>query len=501
MSQPGRTQSNPNLTEKDSSEMDFAALIAQHERALAGHTNQRAAAHTEQRTMATGLAEGASLSDAQQARFSELATNKTNLDAKIAEEERKLVELRAAQADEERSAADALHTRSTDAKPQPLQTINREERTYSPDNAKREGRSFISDLYRAQFRSDYSAAARLEAHANEVRVEGEAGGEQRAVGTGAFAGLIPPVYLTEEAALMARAGRVFANIVRHLDLPAEGQSIIIPRGTTSSLTAVQTAENTNVASQDVAFTNLTVPVVTIAGQQDVSRQSLERGGADVDKLIYADLAADYAVRLDQQCLVGTGASGQMLGLFNTGGIPTVSAFTAAAAADTFYRKVAGAIVTVLTNRYLAPSGIVMHPRRWGWLTSLVDASNRPLVVPNPNGPSNAQGHFTEPLDTNSSAPVGWMQGVPIYTDANLPTAVGTGPEDQVVVTRLEDLLLWEDGDGSPKQLNFEQTLGNQLTVKLVAYGYAAFTAGRYPGASAFIGGNAASGFGLVAPTF
>ena len=37
-------------------------------------------------------------------------------------------------------------------------------------------------------------------------------------------------------------------------------------------------------------------------------------------------------------------------------------------------------------------------------------------------------------------------------------------------------LLWEESQ-APRQLRFEQTLGNQLTVKVVAYGYAAFTAG------------------------
>ena len=70
------------------------------------------------------------------------------------------------------------------------------------------------------------------------------------------------------------------------------------------------------------------------------------------------------------------------------------------------------------------------------------------------------------------------------------------------MARREDLLLWEDGDGMPRELRFEQTLGNQLTTKLVVYGYAAFTAGRYPTAVGVVGGNAGTaGFGLVAPTF
>ena len=50
-------------------------------------------------------------------------------------------------------------------------------------------------------------------------------------------------------------------------------------------------------------------------------------------------------------------------------------------------------------------------------------------------------------------------------------------------------------DCLPKELRFEQTLGNQLTVKLVSYGYAAFTAGRFPTAVGIIGGNSAAGFG------
>jgi hypothetical protein len=54
----------------------------------------------------------------------------------------------------------------------------------------------------------------------------------------------------------------------------------------------------------------------------------------------------------------------------------------------------------------------------------------------------------------------------------------------------------------PAQLRFEQTLGQNLTTKLVAYGYAAFTAGRYPQAVSRVGGaDTAAGNGLVAPTF
>ena len=69
------------------------------------------------------------------------------------------------------------------------------------------------------------------------------------------------------------------------------------------------------------------------------------------------------------------------------------------------------------------------------------------------------------------------------------------------VVNTDHQLLWENGGGMPTQLRFDQTLGNQLTVKLVAYGYFAFTAGRYPTATSLIGGNSAGGFGQIAPVF
>jgi hypothetical protein len=95
-----------------------------------------------------------------------------------------------------------------------------------------------------------------------------------------------------------------------------------------------------------------------------------------------------------------------------------------------------------------------------------------------------------------------MQGLPVVTDANIPTNVGTNLEDVILVVDADAILLWEDGDGMPRQLRFEQTLGQNLTIKLVAYGYTAFTAGRYPQGVARVGGaDATAGQGLVAPTF
>lgn len=374
---------------------------------------------------------------------------------------------------------------------------NDREATYSKRKNEREKVSFFTDLYAMNTgRASGAIAERLQAHEKETIGTIS----ERAATSGSFGGLVAPQYLVDLAAPIARAGRPAADVVRHLTLPEQGTSIIVPKQTAPTSVAVQATQNTSVSSSDAGVTDLVIPVATIAGQTDVSRQSIERG-AQIDELLFSDLVGAYNVNLDAQVLAGTGSNGQMMGILNTAGVIQMPAFAAAVTPGTFWSKFAGAIVQVQTNRFLAPTGVIVHPRRWAWLTSLLDSNNRPLVVPNTNGPQNAQGHYTEPIDTPSAAPAGWFQGVPIYTDSNMPTAVGSGPEDQVIVSRLEDLLLWEENGGIPRQLRFDQTLGGQLTVKLVAYGYAAFTAARYPGATALIGGNAAAGNGLIAPTF
>lgn len=370
---------------------------------------------------------------------------------------------------------------------------------YNPDSARR-NMSFFSDMYAADQLGSSDARERQARHQRQARDSVFAGNE-RAATTSTFAGLIPPQYLVDEYAPLARAGRPIANSARQLPLPPEGMSFVIPRGTVGTDVEIQTAENTVLATQDPQNLNLTVPVATAGGHQPVSRQTLERGTPGIDELIYADLAAAYAVALDKQVIAGTGASGQAFGILNTAGIGQSSAFTAAVTPQTLYAKTAGAVNTIETTRLLPPDVIFMHPRRWNWLTSQFDTAGRPLVVPNPQGPLNALGVIEGLADLQMPTIVGTQNGLPVVLDASLPATVGAASEDVELVARRADLILWEDGDGAPRQLRFDQTLGTQLTVELVAYDYFAFTAGRYPTAVAVVGGNSTAGNGLVAPAF
>lgn len=382
----------------------------------------------------------------------------------------------AAELDDAGSAPDSTRT-------DPVVQVTSEPLTYREGC----GHSFVTDAFRAQFRNDPQAQARISRHQAEMEdIEG------RDVATSAFAGLVVPQYLTDFYAPLARAGRVTANLCRSVPLPDAGMTVNISRITTGTATAVQASENSAVQETDIDDTLLTVDVRTIAGQQDVSRQAVERGTL-IDQVVLEDLAGSYAAALDAQVINGSGSSGQMLGILGTSGINAVTYTDASPTVAEAFPKIADAIQQINTARYLPADVIVMHPRRWGWFTAAVDTQTRPLVVPNQNAPQNAVG-VGQPAEYG---PVGTLFGLPVYTDANIPTNLGGGTnEDRIIVTRSSELFLWEQGSGAPRALSFEETAPGNLTIKFVVFGFAAFTAGRYPASSSVI-----SGTGLATPTF
>jgi len=401
--------------------------------------------------------------------------------------------------------------------------VGAEARTYNrPGEARgveNGGTSFFRDAVFAEM-GDYSARDRLARHQREAEVENEI--SKRATTTGSFAGLVIPQYLVGLSALASRNGRPVSNSISRLPLPDEGMSLLIPRGTTGVSVAAQATENSAVSSTDEVWANLSVPVVTAAGQQDVSRQSIERGAPGLDQLIYADLASAYAAEIDRQVITGTGASGQALGFLNTAGIFQSTAFAAAATATTAYSKIAGCVNSIESaGTTTGPADlIVMNPRRWSWLLLQVDTAGRPLITPtagdtvnmNGLGANTAPGYYSGNMDApndftgadfTSRVVRGYFQGLPVVTSASVPINLGDGAlEDVVGVLSTRHHLLFENGDGMPTQLKFEATLANSLTVKLVSYGYFAYTASRYPLATALAGGNAGtSGFGLTSVVF
>ena len=408
----------------------------------------------------------------------ELTTEEDDEVARALEEVKELDEqIRRHKELEERAAA-ATESRKASGIEVAVAEVKSEPRTYAPKSE----HSFVRDAFAAQFMNDFGASQRLARHMTEERVE------RRDVTSANFAGLIVPQFLTELAAPFARAGRPFLDAARKHALPAEGLVISISKVTTGSATAVQT-EGAAVQETNIDDTKLDVSIVTVAGQQNVSRQAIERG-TNIDSLVMADLVSAYHTNLDSLFVTTSATS-----LTNT--ITQVVTYTdASPTVAELYPKIVDCVQRIQTNFFAGPNFILMHPRRLAFILAAVDGQNRPLAVPVPNfngQPAFASGNGA-PVYGNSGYT---MLGLPIITDANVITNNGVGTnEDVIIVGNTQEAHLFEQGNGEPMMLRFEQPKAAELDVTMIVYGYSAFTANRYPNAFALVGGT-----GLITPVF
>ena len=416
------------------------------------------------------------LTDVEESNLKDLHERSDNLDARIAElNDIKIRNLEAAKLRAEVTVTEESAEAATEVR------VGEEPLTYSEASP----RSFFRDLYASQMHHDPSAQGRIARHSAEMDVE------YRDSSTSSFSGLVVPQYLTALAAELARAGRPFANLCTSLPLPADGMTINISRVTTGATAAVQATENSAASEQDLDDTLLTLDIRTVASQQDVSRQALDRG-TGIDALIMADMSSAIATALDEGCLYGDGTSGALLGLNNITGKNDVVYTDGSPSVAEFYPKLLDAIQQINSNRFAGPDLIVMHPRRAAWLQAAV-ADSRPLVLPEVNVPQNAMG--VGPTSGYGSFGL-QVAGIPVGVDANVKTDTGAGSnEDSVFVVRRADMLLFES-PGAPSMVRMDQTLGGQLTVKLVGFQYACAVFGRYPAAISQV-----MGTGLVTPSF
>lgn len=153
--------------------------------------------------------------------------------------EAKVTELKREQAEDERidKLAREVHPTGVERRAYDQQIrIGQEARTYRPDQDKRGGQ-FVRDVVMSSM-GDFGAQERLSSHMREERTE-RAEWFQRVAGTGAFAGLVVPQYLTDLVAPAAKAGRPLANVMRSVPLPSDGMTVNISRITTATTNAIR----------------------------------------------------------------------------------------------------------------------------------------------------------------------------------------------------------------------------------------------------------------------
>jgi hypothetical protein len=364
--------------------------------------------------------------------------------------------------------------------------IGSEERTYHRGNTGKGGK-FLKDVIAAYAHRDLAAEDRLSRHMREEVVE-RSGQITRAAGdagTGQFTGLVVPQYLTEMFAPKVAAMRPFADIMNKHDLPDDGMTVNISQITTGSSVDLQAAEFTTVAGVSMDDTLLTENVQTAAGFQDLSRQAIDRG-TGIEDVTMDDLFRRYASRIDftiiNQATTGLSAVAQN----NANATATFAAL---------YPKFASAMsqAEAVFLGYAQPDVAVMHPRRWHFLNAQLVSTWPALAQPGISGNQNGV-NLGERYGRGFR---GFLpNGLAVVTDANVPTNLGGGTnEDEIYVVASDEAHLWED-PGAPTFIRAEQPRAKDMAVTLVLYGYFAYSLRRYANGMQKI-----SGAGQVPPTF
>lgn len=362
--------------------------------------------------------------------------------------------------------------------------VGTEARTYRPDQDRR-GKGFLLDVGRAAT-GNYQAQERLARHQREEEVE-RPQYMTRAAGTGAFTGLVVPQYLTELYAPATANMRPFANVCNIHALPPDGMTVNISRITTASSAAVQTTENVAVSEANMDDTLLTEDVKTVAGQQTLSRQVVERGTI-TEEVAMQDLFKRYSSQLDNQLL-----NAATIGLTNVAQAVTYT--DASPTAPEAWGKVMQAQSqgeAVLLGQATV-SHVIMHSRRWAWFNAQTTAT-WPFLAGLVSPPqtfgartSNEYGNENRGVFTN---------GLTAVVDNNIATNLGAGTnEDEIYVVASDECHLWEDPN-APVFIRAEQPNAASLGILYVVYGYFAYSFRRYTN-----GAQKVSGTGLVTPVF
>lgn len=378
------------------------------------------------------------------------------------------------------------------------------------------GRSYFHDLALGTVRRDPAALERLTRHAAELRVELPARearrnaraqsqmndlasaerwqDEQRMAafeqrtnpnrtdGQGGY--FVPPLWLIDEYIDLPRFGRPIANSVRNMELPSGTDSINLPKVSTGTATAAQTADGASVQSTDMTDTTVSASVYTVAGQQDVAMQLLDQTPAPgFDSVVLGDLLADLAVRQDVYVINGSGSSGQPTGILNVSSPNAITYTDASPTLPEMYVPWVKSVSQISSNRKMPATATFVIPSIWYWACSELDTTNRPLIQPEQGGPFNPMA-----LQTGAAAegPVGRLTvGTPVILDGNIPSNLGGGTETRIITLRTSDLYLWE---GPIQTRVLTEVLSGTLQVRFQVYRYAAFMGNRLPKAISIVSG-------------
>jgi hypothetical protein len=322
----------------------------------------------------------------------------------------------------------------------------------------------------------------------------------------------PPLYLLEQWVPAPRAGRPFADIWPTVPLPPATDLINVPRLTTGFGAGPQASDAAAVPSRDPADAVISMKVVTIAGQADVSMQWAEMTappGSDV--FVFKDLLADIDGNEDGQLIIGNGfpllngawpggtlSAANHVYTANTNNSNTSAqtwvnggSATGFNATGNVYGSVGRMLSAMNRARKLPPTHILLAEWLWWSLASTVDGNGQPIVrctahAPDIDATDGAAGTaWSLPCILDSNVPGTWAGGLAPYMggvsqDGASPIA-GSGSYTPVLAVRAPDLLLFE---GQMRTRVLREVIAGNGQWRFQAHRYAASTPSRYTAGTA-----------------
>jgi HK97 family phage major capsid protein len=309
---------------------------------------------------------------------------------------------------------------------------------YSPDNSEA---SWFADAAAFRMHGNTDALDRMQRHA-----DAEAGKIEKRdlyINAGNGGELSPPLYLQQMFEQGRTAGAVAASLATRVSLDGyQGQSVTIPKITGNAGVGVHAGASPLNALTEVDATTgaATESIIAIGGVQDIEGLLVRRSFPGADAVIVQNLAAQVAAKKDA-LILDTSSDPQSID--GASGINAITYTQATPTIALLYPKMADAVQRINSTWFEAPTAWVMHPRRVGDFMKSLDTAGRPLVAPMAVA-QNPLAH-TDGGVTRAEGFTGLqVMGLPVYADANVPTTVGAGTnQDIIYLAKWDKLLLFE----------------------------------------------------------
>jgi HK97 family phage major capsid protein len=203
-----------------------------------------------------------------------------------------------------------------------------------------------------------------------------------------------------------------------------GSPVEIPRKTGKS-TAYWTAENAAITASEMTFGNVTLQPHQCSTLTKVSNRLIRMSDPSIETLIREDLAETIGLELDRVALIGDGGDGEPIGIANTTGINTKSMNAVVTLA-----LLEDMISTLeVDNALKGRLAWVFNPREWSIVRALLAAQ---------------QVNVRDPYGRDGVA--GMLWGYPVYLSTQLRTNLGGATDEgEIFFGNWSDLLLGQWG--------------------------------------------------------